>query len=239
MNVVIQLYMYDLHSCTNEYERARKTMRQQEISACLALNLRNPLVKSVHALIDSEQALVYYQLLAKQVSDKPFVTNLFGRQPTYRDLMLYIKGAFPDGEIISLMNCDMFFNSNFSLDFLNQHLTTTRMFALTRHELTDENHVTCHDQETCPFTKCGGSADTFLFRTPIPAQFPYDSVNHKQNMFNGEGVFCMAWHRSGIEVLNPCKQLITVHLHKDRIYFEQYQTVGIPEDSFVNLTVIL
>ena len=239
MNVVIQLYMYDLHSCTSEYEMTRKMLRQKEIATCLVLNLNNPIVKSVHALIDTEQAFEYYRQIANHFPHKPFVATVCGKQPTYKDLMMYIKETFPDGELVSLMNCDMFFNSNFSLDFVNQHLTANRMFALTRHEITDDNHITCDDRETCPFTKAGGSADTFLFRTPIPANFPYDSVNHKQNMFSAEGVFNMAWHRSGVEVLNPCKQLVTLHLHKDRIYFEEYQRVGTPEDSFTNYTVVL
>lgn len=228
---MIQLFLYDLDSC-DPYEKAMKAYRQQELEWCFLQNLSDENIESIHVFFDSDVAMKYYQSIWNR--NEKFVPILFGRQPTYKDLVAYAKEKFQKDEIVCIMNADMIFRSGLDHQIIQKYLKEKELWALTRHEITDMQH-TVHNEETCPFTVHGGSADVFLFRAPVPDNLDLESINHRQNVFGGENVFCYAWHKAGYAIMNPCDDVITLHFHRNRHHFQQYPTIGTEETRFLNL----
>jgi hypothetical protein len=66
---------------------------------------------------------------------------------------------------------------------------------------------------------------------PIDEKFNTESVNHKQNMFSAEAVFHKAWTTCGYELVNPCDDIVTIHIHKDRVHFQAYEHLKTEVDS--------
>lgn len=231
MHCVLQLFLYDLETC-HPHERAMKQYRQQELEWCFIQNLSDENIEKLHIFFESQKAMDHYMSISTRTGK--CVPILFGRQPTYKDLMMYVRQTFLQDEIVCIMNADMFFRSVVDHKLIRKHLGKQMLFALTRHEITDLGH-TIHGEETCPFTVHGGSADVFLFRAPVSAEFDVDLVDHRQNVFGGENVFCYAWHKAGYQILNPCDDIITLHMHRNRHHFQQYPTIGTEETRFLNL----
>jgi hypothetical protein len=212
-----------MNNCSSTLEYNKKIGRQHEINQCLLRNASDQYIKTIHILVDSSYTREYYSKLTEMYKDKiTFVEH--GKQPTYSDLLRYISRTFPDNETICIMNSDIFFNSQKDHDLIIKIVKPMRLISLTRHEFTDINHSVCNEK-TCPFTIHGGSSDVFIFQTPVPKNFNYDFVNHKQNTFGGEGVFHKAWYNCGYEICNPCDDIITVHFHSQRIHFHKYETL--------------
>jgi hypothetical protein len=232
MNVVIQLFLYNLSNCKNEYERMRKELRVEEYTRVLLINLSNPDIKSIHVLCEDNTALEFYKRSTEDYASKIFFT-LVGHQPTYKEIMEYVKATFLTKEIVCIMNADIFFNSTNDTYLIQKHLRPNYLFSLTRHEITDEGHKT-HNLETCPFTGNGGSSDTFIFYTPLRDTLDITHMDFRQNLFGAEAVFEKFWVDAGYEMWNPCDDIITLHLHRDRIHFEQYAKINTPENSAAN-----
>lgn len=232
MNVVIQLFLYDLQKCSTPYERQRKEIRIQEFATVLRLNLANPYIKSVHVLCESQSAADYYEVVANEYSTKAVFT-VVGHQPTYKEIMEYVKKTFVEKEIVCVMNGDIFFNSENDHLLIEKHLQPHHLFSLTRHELTDSGHKT-HTAESCPFTVNGGSSDTFIFYTPLRENLDLSKMDFRQNLFGAEAVFMKPWSDAGYEIWNPCDDIVTLHLHEGRIHFERYATIDNPSNAVYN-----
>lgn len=234
MNVVLQLFIFDFDKCNNYIEKAYKELRLFEYTTVLLKNLEDPYIKKLHILYESQAAADYYQNIAKNYLDK-IEFKVIGHQPTYKEIIDYVISRFTEKEIVCIMNADIFFNSEKDHLLIQKHLSTDSLFALTRHEITDEGH-TIHSLETCPFTTdSGGSSDTFIFYSPIKSNFDTSTLNYHQNMFGAENVFMKAWTDAGYKVYNPCDDIITLHMHKNRVHFKQYQNIYNPETSIMNV----
>jgi hypothetical protein len=59
-------------------------------------------------------------------------------------------------------------------------------------------------------------------------------MDFRQNLFGAEAVFMKPWADAGYEIWNPCDDIITLHLHQDRIHFEAYATIDNPENAAYN-----
>ena len=210
----------------------RKELRIQEFGTVLRMNLSNPYIKSMHVLCETEEASGFYQAVANEFAHKAHFT-VVGHQPTYKEMVEYVKKTFVEKEIVCIMNGDIFFNSDKDHILIEKHLRPNYLFSLTRHEISDPGHKT-HNLETCPFTGNGGSSDTFIFYTPVPEKLDTSKFDFRQNLFGAENVFMKAWVDAGYEIWNPCDDIITLHLHKDRIHFEKYATINNDENAIHN-----
>lgn len=232
MNVVIQLFLYDLNNCKSDYERARKEIRVQEFGTVLRANLENYHIKSVHILAETQEAANYFHTVAGEYVNKTVFT-VVGHQPTYKEIVDYVKKTFTTKEIVCIMNGDIFFNSQNDHLLIEKYLQPNYLFSLTRHELTDIGHKT-HTAESCPFTINGGSSDTFIFYTPLPDTLDTSKMDFRQNLFGAEAVFMKPWADAGYQIWNPCDDIITLHLHEGRIHFERYATIDNPTNAVYN-----
>ena len=233
MNCIVQLFVYDFEKCKNQPEFQAKLVRLEETKICLHRNCSDPSIKSMHIFVDTELAMNYYSQVTNSFKEK--VTYiLHGKQPLYSDLVRYAASKFLEGETVCIMNSDVFFNSQKDQELIRKIIKPKRLISLTRHEFTDDNHTICNE-DTCSFTVHGGSSDVFIFQTPVPPEFNYETVSHKQNMFGAEAVFHKAWNDCGYEICNPCDDIKTIHLHRGRVHFEVYTHVQTPENSMMNL----
>ena len=227
MNLVIQLYLYEIENEIDQFRRAAKQIRQHEIDECFLRNLHHPLLKIIHVLCENERTKTHYESLAKQFGrEMKCMFILFGRQPYYSDLVQYVEKSIPSNEIVCIQNSDIYIDHGLSKEFLDRNLTDDTVIALTRHEHTDETHQQC-DIETCPLIwNYMGSHDTFFFKTPIPKDFPYETLHYNQNVYGGETYFMKAWKDCGKKLFNPCFDVRIFHRHRHRITFSHYPTIA-------------
>jgi hypothetical protein len=220
LNILVQLYRYNLDAAKDEEEKRRMKQRQTEIEHCLMINLSHEYVRSVHILLENSDDEEYY-LSISQSSRKVSFYNL-KRQATYKDFLEYAKQTFSNDQVVCIIHSDIYLNWNINMKIFDDFLPTNTIFGLTRHEPTNQYHTICSgDACGLPYSP-GGSADTFIFRMPIPESLSLNSVNHFQNLYGGECVFLHEWYRAGAKVLNPCFQVITIHLHYGQVYFKTY-----------------
>jgi hypothetical protein len=231
MNVVIQSFVYKVKDGATEAEVFLKKQRQQEIDACFLVNSHHPAIKRMYILCETQDAIQYYKHLTRDVEDKMNFIYV-GHQPTYKEFLEFVKDTIPDNEVVCIMNSDIYFHKDFQFSFLEKHLKEKTIFGLTRHEHTDIGHTLCN-ASTCSLVYLHrGSHDTFIFRTPIPAAIDLDSINNRQNLFGSENIFLHAWNKAKWKVQNPCHQIKTIHLHKNRVYFEDYPRINVGREYF-------
>jgi hypothetical protein len=231
MNVIIQLFVFNLQECQSQYEVRIKEFRMLEYITVLNKNIADKNIKHIHVLSESQGAIDFYTSNIPATNKITF--HLVGHQPTYKEFMTFVKEKIPNDEIACIMNADMYFNSENDHNLIQKHLQKHHIFALTRHEITDENHVT-HTLDTCPFTGNGGSADIFIFNTPVRESLDISKMDFHQNLFGAEAVFLKPWVDAGYEIWNPCDQIISLHQHINRIHFKEYKHINTPENSAAN-----
>lgn len=232
MNIVIQLFLYDWSACKSNFEFLRKQHRVNEYTQVFLKNLEDPNIKSIHVLCEDQIAEDYFKKVAEPYSSKA-IFLVVGHQPTYREIMEYVKRTFPPNELICVMNGDIYFRSEKDHSLIKEYIKPNYLFALTRHEITNEGHTVCN-LDTCPFTG-GGSCDTFLFLTPLADSLEIETVGFRQNLFGAENVFMKMWHTAGYEIWNPCGDIVTLHLHEGRVHFEAYDKINTEENCVLNL----
>jgi len=231
MNVVLQTFVYKAGQHATPQEIYLKQQRQHEIDICFQVNCHHPAVKKMYVLCETPDALLYYKELSRDVEEK-MVFVMYGHQPTYKEFLLFIKETIPDNEIVCIMNSDIYFHEGLQVSFLEKHLKEKMIFGLTRHEHTNVHHEKC-DSESCPLVYLHrGSHDSFIFRTPVPSNLDFDSINNRQNLFGSENIFLHAWNKAKWTVKNPCHQIKTIHLHRNRVYFENYPRINVGREYF-------
>ena len=222
MELIIQLFQYSYNENEDNYMIHCKNTRQSEYNNCLLKNLEHKYVNKIHIFVQNRDDEEYFKNIVGSYIDKcKFI--LFQRgQPHYKDLIQYAY-TLPDNTVISIMNGDIFFDEEIEFDVIDKYVHKNQMFALSRHEYTTENHTICK-KDTCPFIWkwIGGSADTFIMRTPIMNNINLDTIDHKQNIGGAEGVFLKNLNIAGYYIWNASIQIRTIHLHRIRSSLESY-----------------
>ena len=228
MELVIQLFQYSVTNMSTHMANIRK-YRQWEINQCLLFNMANPIIHKIHVLLEHEDNLEYYKLLIDEHPNKNKVSfTVFGKQPTYAEIVKFIHTTIPDGTTVCIQNSDIYFGA-VSPEFLKESVTSNIVVTLTRHEETDPQNPNIHmcGEKTCPLIyDYMGSHDTFIFQTPIPKDFPYERVNINQNLYGAESVFLKGWVDTGKTLFNPCFDIPIFHKHLNRVKFGHYETVA-------------
>jgi len=206
-----------------------RKFRQWEINQCLLFNMTNPIIHKIHVLLENEDNLEYYELLIDEHPNKNKVSfTVYGKQPTYAEILKFIDTTIPGGTTVCIQNSDIYIGA-VSPEFLKESVTSNVVVTLTRHEETDPENPDIHlcDEKTCPLIyDYMGSHDTFIFQTPVPKDFPYDRVNINQNLYGAEAVFLKAWVDTGKRLFNPCFDISIYHKHLNRTKFSHYETVA-------------
>jgi hypothetical protein len=217
LNLFIQIFQHTPKETDTQERKTKLEYRNKEFEKCFLINTNQDFIQRLYIFYEKEEDAQHYRELAKENASKCIFIK-HNRQAHYKDFLVYINQNIPENEICCIVAGDIYFNSDIDLMFFKKFLPHNTMFSITRHELTDEYHILCNE-DTCELTHGhGGCSDCFIFRTPIPASFPYEQVDHRQNRQGGECNFCSAWHRAGGEIYNPAYQVKTIHVHKDSYY---------------------
>jgi len=225
MELILQLFRHTLKETDHGLLKQLKTIRQMEYDFCFRHNVALPFIQKLHIFLENPQDRQTFVDLAGGLSQKLQFID-FGTQPTYRDFIEYAQQSIPDDTLIAILNGDMIFDSKLDLSLLQRHVTGTKMFGLTRHELTDEHHSQC-TIDTCNLIhNYWGSADVFILKTPILRTIHLETIQFKQNLFGAENIFQKTLQEAGYSIKNPCYQVRTFHVHRNRNYFHDYATIG-------------
>lgn len=125
-------------------------------------------------------------------------------RPTYGDFFSVANSNHP-GKHILLCNADIYYDE--TLSNIEPRHVEDRFIMISRYEK-DKNGNTFFPFSSGP---CG-SADTWIFKSPI-REFKSDfklGVQHCDSR--------IAWEadKAGIEVVNPCKSVMSFHMHANR-----------------------
>ena len=220
MELVVQLFKYVLE----EPHLQGKEYRQYELNQCLIRNTQHSIFARIHIIVEKESDEEYYRSIIDHLPEKEkCIFSIFGRQPKYSELVKYVATSIEDHKIVCIMNSDIFMGST-SIDFIRSEIDAHTMISLTRHEFTDDRHTVCN-VNTCELIyKYYGSHDAFIFTTPVPSFYPYQSVDIPQNINGSEAVFMKSWVDCGKSLKNLCFDIPIFHMHRYR--FRYYNVIA-------------
>ena len=162
--------------------------------------------------------------------------HFLGRRMRYRDAFQYASDNLLRRNVM-IMNADCYVDKGFEqLD--ESILNNKTMYALTRHE-TSENVRLCNASDFCgPTATYIGSHDAFLFRllVPLPSQL-LDNIDYRPNMLDIEPVLIFNFKKYvKFNVKNPCKILHVVHHHCSKERNETERTInGHPVNRYLRM----
>lgn len=176
-----------------------KMNRKRELVEALERNMGCAHIKRIHLFITAPEDLHCISADMDKIT-----TVIWPGQPIYSDYFSYILANLPDA-ICMIANSDIYLR-DCDVKLIN-HLKTHKVaYALTRYE---------HDMSCYLIDNYLNSHDSYLFCSRfIDSGIIGDHTNYKQNLPGIESHIISNFVKSGFEVKNPCKQIVTVHLHK-------------------------
>ena len=148
--------------------------------------------------------------------DWKLVFQILGRRMRYKDAFEYAS-LYLLCKNTMIMNADCYVDKGF--EHLDENILNNKtMYALTRHE-TSENVRLCKARDFCgPKTKYIGSHDAWLFRLLVPFSHKLlSNIDHRPNMEGIEQVLIFYLRKyENFTVKNPCTILHIVHHHCNR-----------------------
>ena len=239
MELIIQLFQFSYNHEDSDYVRSCKNTRKDEYNRCLLHNLANKYENKIHIFVQNVNDENYFKQIVGSYIDKCKFILFEKGQPHYKDFIEYAY-TLPDNTVISIMNADIMFEHDLDFSLIDKYVHTNQMFGLSRHEYTTENHTICR-KDTCRFIwiNVGGSADTFIMRTPIMDTVQLDRIDHKQNLGGAEGAFLKCLNLAGYYIWNASIQIRTIHLHTMRGPLEYYTDINTKDNSFMSCPIVL
>lgn len=225
MELVIQIFCYKLHDTDTSEILYKKNIRQTEFDICLSRNAMLPFIKKLHLFLEYPEDQSYYENILGDFKEKCIFIP-FGKQPHYKDILSYVNEKIPENTITCIMNSDILLDPSMPISLIEKYVKGPSMFGITRHEYTNPEHTPCNIDTCNLIYNYWGSHDAFILRTPLLQTIEYTSIDFKQNIFGAEAIFQKALKNAGYTMKNPCFQIKLFHLHRGKIYFEQYDTIG-------------
>ena len=126
------------------------------------------------------------------------------RQPTYGDYFNYINEEYYNW-ICVLGNLDIMYTD--SIITVHEYIDDDTVIALSRYEINPDNSLT-------PMTGGEGSQDTWIFKSKIRV----DNMASNFTMGIGGCDNRIAYElQKNYKVINPCSQIISMHMHRSNI----------------------
>jgi len=180
-------------------------LRSKELEACLINNISCPFIEKVHLFVDDDDALNRLKELTAD-SDKIVVIGV-GIKPKYNDFFNYIINNLND-KICMITNSDIFL-SQCDINLIERLKNEKLCYALTRYEY-DMSHPLIDNY-------CG-SHDCYIFNSSfIDKNIINKHTDFYQNLPGIESQIVKNFCDFNFKVFNPCKQIITIHLHKSKL----------------------
>jgi len=189
----------------SKYSSHLDNLRSTELEDCLVNNLSHSSVEKIHLFVDDNDALNRLNEISNN-SEKIVIIEV-GKKPKYSDFFKYILDNLKN-KICMIINADIYL-LECELNLLEKLKKEKLCYSLTRYEY-DMSHPLMDNY-------CG-SHDAYIFNS----SFINENIisNHTDFFQNFPGIethiiknFCDI----GLKVLNPCKQIKIVHLHKTNL----------------------
>ena len=190
----------------SKYSSNLDNLRSKELEACLVNNIASQFVEKIHLFIDDNEDLIRLKELTNE-SEKVVVISV-GIKPKYNDFFKYILDNL-ENKICMITNSDIFLSEVNNEQLLRELENEKNMYALTRYEY-DMSHPLIDNY-------CG-SHDCYIFNSKfINKNIINEHTNFYQNFPGIETHIIKNFCDNGFRVFNPCKQIITIHLHKTQL----------------------
>ena len=190
------------------YYQSDNLERQKEIDECLKKNVENELISSIHLLNDN-----IYEF-PKSLSNKIrqiIVDEDSKKRLNYSYAIKYINDNCP-GEICLLANSDMYYDNSLSLlKNISEEKWKNTFYALSRYNIENIENIG-NDNKIKLQYGCQGSQDTWIFKSP--AKIDYNDCDFHFGLPACDHKIAFSFYKNGYNVLNPCFDIISYHLHK-------------------------
>ena len=179
------------------YYNTPHQQRQEEINTCLQKNFDQEAIHRILLLNDTLYPLDFL----KEGSEEKIEQHLVNRPGRlyYRDAVAFIN-EFLVGEIIILANSDIY--TDRSLFLLSDYDFSNTFLALSRYE---DGNVGIGNKGRC-------SQDTWIFRSPLRVDLSL--IDFPFGMAGCDNRLARIMHDAGYRVLNPCRSIMTYHMHR-------------------------
>ncbi len=183
--------------------------RQNELNQCLILNAKNKFIKSIFLLNDKIHDINFIESDYKQKIVQ-LIVNDDNKKRLHYDFAVNFINNYLYGEMCVLSNSDIYFDN--TLNFLTNIDFTNQFIALSRYT----------DGVVSPPV----SQDSWIFKSPL--NIDLQKIKFKFGVPGCDNVFANIVSNSGYNVTNPCKTLISHHLHNSnyRTYNEEQRIFG-------------
>jgi len=202
-------------------EPAKQNGHVPEIMASVFVNIRNPLIASVHVLLESYDkdcaALQQHlgELTGKKVEHKEkVVCTVVNRIPTYHDFFQYANNNMRD-KLVLLSNADVVFdftlaNVGHLSAGVDAHVISVQPPPYSG-EYASMFNINCESTKRC--IKHTTSWDAYLFVAPLPSKLDDFNMRFPMNMQHAENYAASALGYSGLNLKNACGHIGAYHWH--------------------------
>lgn len=204
MNIVTSFYI-----CNINHDNVNN--RNKELIDSLNNNLNSSYVDKIHLYIDDNNALDLLTANFRDYINNKIIIIKIGKKPNYSDLFKYCF-EYLENKICMITNSDIYIHKcdNKLLELLN--INKDLVYALTRYEYNFSSNL---------IDNYMGSHDCFIFNSILDNKVRYENllnnINFPQHYWGSENRLIYELKKINKIVLNPCKQIIIVHLHKSDV----------------------
>lgn len=193
--------MNDIILITSYYHSSSKE-RQLEIDDCLRRNSKNPLIKSIHLLNDKIYDLSF--IYGSEKITQVVVDDDNKKRLSFLYAISYANLNFP-GKICMLANSDIYYDETLSkLDTIPTERWPNTFLAISRYNDHDDGKIQ---------NGAAGSQDTWIFQSPTSFG-PEKDCNFNFGIPACDHHIAYIFYKNGYQVINPCHDIITHHIHK-------------------------
>ena len=182
--------------------------RMKEFRIALELNNKNKHIKEMIIFLDkSNPKLQEFNPFIEfmKTLEKVVLVDINGRL-NFMDALSYTYENYFD-ETIVLCNCDIFITDTIN-KIKNMDLNNW-VLCLTRYDIIDETTFEIRNRQNQIFDT---SQDTWIYKANR-------KFNHDKPIYMGEwncdNEFNRMFYRNGSKLLNPCREIMTIHLHNE------------------------
>ncbi len=214
--------------------------RQSDYDNALRITLANPLIETVHLLVEDNRTYFKASDFLDGLSDLTWAISNFtgstrlqicnlGRRAKYADFTRYAEARLRELPVI-LTNADIGIGSGLEKVNVRRLASEKLMYAPTRQTLLGLVPEIC----SCRAPTALGCADTFIFvaqsrqlqRMHEKLEFPFGEVPGCENVFMYES------QRVGFKISNPCKSLYMWHFQSVR-----YSSLSLLEKQYGRINI--
>jgi len=186
------------------YYKSINEDRNIEINKCLYKNLNNKFIEKIY-------------LLNNEIFDLGFINDIYNKiiqvivskdnsyRLKYKDAIKFINENLKN-KICILSNSDIYFDD--SISKINNKTIHNKFFALLRYDedLNGNKHIfELHNNPR------NDSQDSWIFRSPL--NIDLDNLDFSFGILGCDSIFASLVYETGINISNPCYDIITTHLH--------------------------